>query len=297
MVQPPPICVPSHNSFEFIISVFLTIGMLASYLPQHIKIIVNKTSEGLSPWFLLLGSISSASSFLNILILQFPVLTCCKYLSSGECFESVLGIVQVGIQWSMFVIILLLYMIYFPQHKKTEILIDDNRLANTVPTSDWRHSILVSFIVSAHFVLSLSVSIWILGSFGSMSKQASLWAGFLGLLSTSMATLQYIPQIHRTWRLKAVGALSIPTMLMQTPGAFLFAYSIYLRPGTNWTSWMTFVASGILQGTLLIMCLVWAMKPNQRITVGTALVHNPLDIRTERTALLRDHLAHPVNTR
>ncbi|ORY04902.1 hypothetical protein K493DRAFT_275462 [Basidiobolus meristosporus CBS 931.73] len=284
----PPMCVPSHNKMEFAISVFLAVGMLASYLPQHFKILLSKTSEGFSPWFLLLGSISCASSFLNVLVLQFPIVLCCRYLSSGDCFENILGIIQVGIQWSMFAIILILYIIYFPQHKKTTRILNSDQ---SVQTPDWRHSILVTVLVAAHFVLSLFVSIWVLSSFGPASAQANLWAGFLGLLSTTMATLQYIPQIHRTWRLKAVGALSIPMMLMQTPGAFLFAYSIYLRPGTNWTSWMTFVASGTLQGTLLIMCLVWTFHKTERVSVGTTLVHNPLDIKTERTALL----SNPMN--
>ncbi|ORY07833.1 hypothetical protein K493DRAFT_332579 [Basidiobolus meristosporus CBS 931.73] len=148
----------------------------------------------------------------------------------------------------MFVIILLLYMIYFPPNNKTITMEFDNQ-SYKVQTPDWRHSILVSFIVGTHLILSLS----------------------------------------------SVGALSIPMMLMQTPGAFLFAYSIYLRPGTNWTSWMTFVASGMLQGILLCMCIVWTVRADSRITVGTAIVHNPLDIRTERTALLHNKLVHPAS--
>ncbi|KAK9767307.1 hypothetical protein K7432_003002 [Basidiobolus ranarum] len=204
MEELPPMCVPSHDRFEFAISVFLAVGMLASYLPQHFKILASKSSEGFSPWFLLLGSVSCASSFLNVLVLQFPILSCCRFLSSGDCFENILGIIQVGIQWAMFAIILILYMIYFPSHKKTTTTIDNNQLTIVGQAPDWRHSILVAFLVCAHFTLSLGVSMWILGSYGAMSKQAHLWAGFLGLLSTTMATLQYIPQIHRTWRLKVI---------------------------------------------------------------------------------------------
>jgi len=67
------------------------------------------------------------------------------------------------------------------------------------------------------------------------SAQLELWATFLGLTSGGLAMLQYAPQIVHTYRLKLVGALSIPMMLMQTPGGVAMVLSIALRPGTNWT--------------------------------------------------------------
>lgn len=54
-----------------------------------------------------------------------------------------------------------------------------------------------------------------------------------------------------------VGALSITAMLMQTPGSFLFCYTIAMSPGTNFTSWITYFVGGCLQGTLLVLCLYY----------------------------------------
>ena len=51
------------------------------------------------------------------------------------------------------------------------------------------------------------------------------------------------PQIRRTWQRKLVGSLSIPMMLIQTPGSFVFVYSMLLRPGANWTTWLVFLIS------------------------------------------------------
>ena len=68
------------------------------------------------------------------------------------------------------------------------------------------------------------------------SPQIQLWATFLGVSSAALAALQYAPQIAHTFRLKLVGALSIPMMCLQTPGAVLMVLSIALRPGTDWTS-------------------------------------------------------------
>ena len=69
---------------------------------QHYRIIRNKTSEGISPWYLLLGSTSAASSLLNILVLQWHVLRCCSHWGFGGCLENVLGILQIGLQWLSF---------------------------------------------------------------------------------------------------------------------------------------------------------------------------------------------------
>lgn len=62
------------------------------------------------------------------------------------------------------------------------------------------------------------------------------WATFQGVSSALLAAVQYAPQLVHTYRMKLVGALSIPMMLIQSPGAILMVTSIALRPGTNWTS-------------------------------------------------------------
>jgi len=74
--------------------------------------------------------------------------------------------------------------------------------------------------------------------------------------------IQDAPEIYTTWKLKLVGALSIPMMCIQTPGAILMVTNLAIRPGTNWTSWAPYAAAGIMQGFLLVLCFVW--KARQR---------------------------------
>lgn len=57
-------------------------GLIVSYLPQIIRILIKKTSLGFSPYFLFLGATSSASSFLNVVSLQWAIITCCQWLVS-----------------------------------------------------------------------------------------------------------------------------------------------------------------------------------------------------------------------
>jgi hypothetical protein len=74
----------------------------------------------------------------------------------------------------------------------------------------------------------------------SLPQKVSAWATFLGVTSAILAAIQYAPQLLHTYRSKLVGALSIPMMMIQTPGGFLMVTSIALRPGTNWTSMRIF---------------------------------------------------------
>lgn len=71
---------------------------------------------------------------------------------------------------------------------------------------------------------------------GLPPSEIAAWAAFLGLSAALLAAVQYAPQLMHTYRTKLVGAISIPMMLIQTPGGVLMVISIALRPGTNWTS-------------------------------------------------------------
>lgn len=79
-----------------------------------------------------------------------------------------------------------------------------------------------------------------------------LLATFLGLSATILAVLQYAPQIHKTYKARLVGALSLGTMAIQVPGSVLFVLSLVFRPGTNWTSWLAYAVTGAMQGALLV---------------------------------------------
>ncbi|EST09670.1 Cystinosin/ERS1p repeat [Kalmanozyma brasiliensis GHG001] len=113
-------CHIHHDPVAVYLSTFLCVGLVVSYLPQIVRIIRNKSSQGFSPWFLLLGATSSASSFLNVVALQWGIVRCCPSLPSLECAESLLGILQVGLQWIMFASVFVLFLVYYPAEQKYE---------------------------------------------------------------------------------------------------------------------------------------------------------------------------------
>lgn len=86
----------------------ILIGLFISYLPQHYRIISRGTSEGISPYFVLLGTTSATAGFANILTVppSRAAIGCCKELETFECVAGLLGVAQLGAQWLCFTLML-----------------------------------------------------------------------------------------------------------------------------------------------------------------------------------------------
>lgn len=165
-------------------------------------------------------------------------------------------------------------MIYYPQYMKyadrnsEEVqLLALSHLKKPIKSSNWQLSIILAWAAAVHlYVFSLHIAVWmsnivlpysVLAALittylllnipdlptGVQSPTIQTWATFLGVSSVVMAMIQYTPQLIHTFRLKHVGALSIPMMIIQTPGGILMVISVALRPGTNWTSMLSLTCS------------------------------------------------------
>jgi hypothetical protein len=80
--------------------------------------------------------------------------------------------------------------------------------------------LVIAALCLGHLTLSFVISLVLLIVVGGPkdNELTNLWAGFLGVFSMILAAMQYFPQIWKTWQRKSVGALSIPMMMLQTPG-------------------------------------------------------------------------------
>ncbi|KAF2871793.1 PQ loop repeat protein-like protein [Massariosphaeria phaeospora] len=259
---------------------FLVVGILVSYLPQHVKIISRRSSQGLSPLFVLLGMVSATASIANILTLPASTrdMACCKQIGGFPCAAALLGIAQLAVQWACFFFIVLLFLIFFPRNPE-----DAEDQDESLPT--WKEAVLV---------LALSLAFFIFAFLGSVifvyaaSSYLQGWANFLGLFGTALAAVQYIPQITTTWKLQKVGSLSVPMMCIQTPGSFVFAASLAARLGPGgWSAWGLFILTGLLQGCLLVMCLGFLWRDRKAAKAESANGNGLLsESNNEETPLL-----------
>lgn len=241
-----------------IVAIIILIGMLISYLPQHYRIISRKTSEGISPYFVLLGVTSATSGFANILTLpqSRQDVGCCKELDTFHCMAGLLGIAQLGVQWICFAFILVLFLVFFRSSGTEVPEAEDGDEAEDPPS--WQTAITVACLCLVHGLLIIILT----AVFAVVTPDyLSGWANALGLMAALLAAVQYIPQIYTTYHLKHVGSLSIPMMCIQTPGGYLFAASLFGRLGWDgWSSWGIFLLTATMQGLLLYLAIYYEVK-------------------------------------
>jgi len=265
------------------LAAFILVGVLVSYLPQHIKIIQHGTSEGLSPWWVLLGGLSSIAAIGNILTLPASRadMMCCKEISGGACTAALLGVAQIGLQWACFMFMyavqryvifrrqlttdsVMLFLIFFPAVPEYDLSSSMASLPSSPPPKR-RDAVIVG---STTLCTLLIIGITSIALVAAWPHHTQNWANLLGSIAGLLAAVQYVPQIWYTYRLGDVKSLSVITMLIQVPGAFLFSYSLWLRVGWGgWSTWLVYVITGILQGILLAMAISYYLA-SRRVARG-----------------------------
>jgi uncharacterized protein with PQ loop repeat len=298
---------PDHHSSKLVLGALLTAGMLISYIPQQWKIIKLKSSEGLSPWTLFASGLASTCTVLNVVILSLHTMTCCKQFSAGQCAENIMGVVQVSVQWVALYLIILLFVVYFPSAEKRVFGVPDSLSATqrriigtdatfSIPDSSpntpnrssdetlpflathrrggvlskpYKTTLTILFLLIAFLLTALALTLFFCLSkrFGINHPTTRTYASVLGLASMGLSTIQFLPQIWQTYSSKQVGALSIPTMLMQCPGSFLFAFSLWMQPGTNVTSYLSYLCGGTCQGILLFLAIYYSRNKQEKVEV------------------------------
>ncbi|KAL4915333.1 hypothetical protein BDW62DRAFT_188788 [Aspergillus aurantiobrunneus] len=249
----------SPNPMSFVLSILIVLGILFSYLPQIIRIISLRSSFGISPYFVLLGTTSGTFALANMVSQRQSLqdVACCKDVSGLSCFAGLLGILQVATQFLSFFAILTLFVIFFPR--------ETSRLLSMTPKKQptYRTALVVAVVCVAHAAIMLIVTLAV--GFKQPSSLQS-WSNFCGITAAILASIQYFPQIYTTLRLRCVGSLSIPMMCIQTPGALIWAGSLAARLGSKgWSTWGILIVTACLQGTLLVLSVFFEyLGPNKR---------------------------------
>lgn len=127
-------------------------------------------------------------------------------------------------------------------------------LAFSDPTKH-REPLVVGFCIFVSVFLVAIISIALVFRF---PKHTQTWADVLGTIAGVLAAIQYLPQIYYTWKLQDLKSLSVATLVIQAPGAFVFALSLGLRVGVaGWSTWLVYLVTGALQFVLLAMAINW----------------------------------------
>jgi len=146
---------------------------------------------------------------------------------------------------------LLLFLVFFPRGPT----LPNNNIESQYT---WKTAVSVACVCLLHGLVVIFVSV---GLIFARPHYLGAWANALGIMATVLAAIQYLPQIWMTWNLGHVGSLSIPMMLIQTPGSFVWSGSLAARLGwAGWSTWGVFLVTGCLQGCLLIMGIYFEVQ-------------------------------------
>lgn len=155
----------------------------------------------------------------------------------------------------------MLFLIFFPT--EPDLVSSAVSITSTAPPKR-RDAVVVGV---ATLLALLVVGIASIAMVASFPHHTQGWANFLGTVAGVLSAIQYLPQIYYTFKIGDVKSLSIITMMIQVPGAFVFAFSLWLRVGwEGWSTWLVYVVTGILQGVLLGLAISYylARRKNKR---------------------------------
>lgn len=231
---------PSTSTFG--LSLFITVGIVVSFLPQYYNIVTTRSSIGLAPVFLLLISIAGLSATSNLVLLSFFSIPCCKEITQFECMNSQISLLQVGIQATC-TLLITWFCVEFSDHSVNEPEEEYRTIRRT-----WSEVQVVLLVLSTSLVIAF---------FTFSNNLIMLYAKSLGLFSTFLTVVQYVPQLHTTYKLKKSGVLSVLMMAIQTPGGFLWTATLMLKPGSNWSTWLPYLTAATFQGLLLILSIYY----------------------------------------
>jgi thiosulfate reductase cytochrome b subunit len=100
-------------------------------------------------------------------------------------------------------------MIYFPGYKKYIPNISLGSGYNNLSSSsskyspEWSLSLKIATAVAIHFIFTLIISAYLLIFVGGAEENVTrYWADLLGVISLILASIQYLPQIWKTWKRK-----------------------------------------------------------------------------------------------
>jgi uncharacterized protein with PQ loop repeat len=254
---------------SLVLNILLMVAVAGSYVPQHVRIIRLRSSEGISPWYLLLGGMSSFCTFFNSLLKSLPLFGCVHRLGAKYVIH-LLAFFQLGLQLLSFSLIIVLYVVFFPAalkyindpaHSLPSSTTDLTAPASDRPsaglrlqrTQEWRNCLAMLATICSFIVVVSAMGLGVY-AYGTVVKALMVVLSFLAI---GLNITQYVPQILQVWRTKRIGAFSIPMMCIQTPGGVVMAAMLsQSESGRHWTAWVPFLVAALMQGILLVLCIM-----------------------------------------
>mmetsp|Transcript_26034 Transcript_26034/g.36627 ORF Transcript_26034/g.36627 Transcript_26034/m.36627 type:complete len:313 (-) Transcript_26034:2778-3716(-) len=266
----------------------IIVGVFISYIAQIAEISVRKSSAGISWVTIFLANAGGCATLLNAVFDQWSTLVCCRDWEWNQCVSSTLSVLQIASGWISVLVLYVVFLWFYPKFEDTpeykskmnkafqvnsersEEELSTNRIDNLKKEKEaydiHRKFSKVFWWVYVGFFLFFCtlLGFGFLAAFGKHSPWLKGYVYALGIVATISVIVQWSPQIWKTWVTQDVGALSIPMILLQTPGSFLivvFQGFLYQAPVITW---LPFFVCGVEMVILLVLCVGIRIKESCR---------------------------------
>jgi uncharacterized protein with PQ loop repeat len=233
--------------YAYVLGVFLCIGITASYIPQYISLLKNRSSRGISEMSLFILNISAACLTGNAFILNFWKFDCYNNCSFWQCSGNLLSFYQILCSW---LCVLPIYFIYV--HFKIK---------------DSTRHILISagYLITYILVVVLVVMVGLIYRHQDPIKTEFflISANFFGVLAAITSCIVWVPQLIQLYKTKDQGSLSLTMFIMQIPGNVLII-GLQLLYNQEWSTWAAYVVQ-LIEQSLIVVLIFRAKKETKKV--------------------------------
>eukprot|EP01117_Protostelium_nocturnum_P017856 TRINITY_DN7345_c0_g1_i1.p1 TRINITY_DN7345_c0_g1~~TRINITY_DN7345_c0_g1_i1.p1 ORF type:complete len:280 (-),score=76.44 TRINITY_DN7345_c0_g1_i1:17-856(-) len=240
------------DNWSIAAGIVLIAGSVLAIFPQHISILMKRSTEGISPFWVFLSQLNQFSALINSLLLNFPIIRSCSVISFSVCAQNLLVVWQF---FGIWISSLPLYMWLFLFTSKTN------------SPGDWRFTKWSYVVFLAYSFFVVLTSGLLLEHFGDCSNKVIYFGRAMGIISILFTAIQWAPQLWRTFKSKSGGSFSVLMLLIQIPGNSAVVYYLAIISKQDPSTWVSFVLSIFAQSLLLFMIFYFRFTNRKRVRI------------------------------
>jgi uncharacterized protein with PQ loop repeat len=267
-------CFPDQDPIWMVLGLLLFLGTWISVIPQYYAIVHSRSNFGLNSLAIAGMVFGQWILVANVLCLQTPDFIGWLQLPFAVVIERSFTFINIASNWVSFLPCSFMALIFFdlvPRVIRTPADIKKERKLSPI------------FAIIGPVLCAISMVIY--GAVGILEGFESDAIDTLGRIYGTIAavfwSVQYVPQIWMTFKLKSSGNLSLIFLGIQAPGSMLNAIFMGIGQSDDWTTWLSSGILSIEQFVILAMGLYYDCCRRLKRDASLPLISEEFGTRNE----------------
>jgi uncharacterized protein with PQ loop repeat len=269
---------------DLVVGLLVSSFVVASYIPQHVQCLSQRSATGLSLWTVLISTVSGVALTISSVLAGWHSIEIATmqhaHSKKFATTQTVLEVANLGMPMLQSLLMVCVgtpsYVVYFFRFGSSPNGVDlgthathatghdrgeasGGREVTLIPIHESRQRAeLISAVLTwASIIATTAASAWALVKFGSQSAVVTFLVKLWGAIATFTNLVQWIPQIDTTWKAKHEGVLSISSLIFSVLGDLLLAFFWIGGNGESIWVYMTLAADASMQIILIGIILLF----------------------------------------